>query len=210
MIILSMVAYSLSTLPQVSQTFTPILEAIEIFIVVIFTVEYLCRVYFAKKRAGFVFSFFGIIDFLSFAPYYVFLFTGIDTRALRVARMFRLLRLFKLFRYSKSIQRLKVSYQYIKDELVLFGAVTSILLFISSVAIYHFEKDAQPDKFQSIFDGLWWAIITLTTVGYGDFIPITVGGKIFTFFIVLVGIGIIAVPTGLMVSGLQEARKEIG
>ena len=136
--------------------------------------------------------------------------TGVDTRWLRMARAFRLLRLFKLFRYSKSIERLKVAYRFIKDDLVLFGAVASILLFISSVGIFHFERDAQPEKFQSVFDGIWWAVVTLTTVGYGDAYPVTVGGKIFTVVIVLIGLGVVAVPTGLMVSGLQEARKEVG
>lgn len=205
-----MAAYVLSTHPIFSETFVPVFYAIEIFIILFFTVEYICRVYFAKKRVGFVFSFFGIVDFLAFAPYYLLLFTGVDTRALSVARIFRLLRLFELFRYSKAIKRLAIAFKNIKDELVLFGAFASILLFVSAVGIYHFEKDAQPEKFQSVFDGIWWAMVTLTTVGYGDVYPITAGGKIFTFFIILVGLGIIAVPTGLMVSGLQEARKELG
>lgn len=208
LIIVSMVEYSLSTVPDISSNYSQVLHAIEILIVVIFSLEYIFRVYFARNRGKFVFSLYGIVDFLSFAPYYFFLFTGVDTRTLRVARTFRLLRLFKLFRYSKSIQRLKAAYTHIKDELVLFGAASGILLFLSGVGIYHFENEKQPDVFVSVFDGLWWAVVTLTTVGYGDVVPVTPEGKVFTFLIVIIGLGIVAVPTGLMVSGLQEARKD--
>jgi len=207
LIVISMVTFSLSTLPNLTDEQADILDDFEVFIIVTFTIEYLARLYLAKKRLGFALSFFGMIDLLSILPYYLFLFTGIDTRALRVARVFRMLRLFKLFRYSKSITRLKNAFLFIKDELVLFGGVATALLFASSVGIYYFEHDAQPDKFESVFDGLWWSIVTLTTVGYGDSFPITAGGKIFTAIVVLIGIGVVAVPTGLMVSGLQEARK---
>ena len=82
-----------------------------------------------------------------------------------------------------------------------------ILLFIAAVGIYYFERDAQPDKFSSVFHSLWWAVATLTTVGYGDVYPVTVGGKIFTFFILLVGLGIVTVPAGLVSSALSQARK---
>ncbi|TQV87558.1 ion transporter [Aliikangiella coralliicola] len=209
LIVLSMVAYSLSTVSHIAEVMAAELFAIEVFIVIIFTLEYGCRVYFSPNRRRFIFSFFGIVDFLSFAPLYLFLFTGVDARALRAARMFRLLRLFKLFRFAKSTARLRAAYGIIKDELVLFGAVSSILLFVSGVGIYHFESEAQPEAFSSVFDGLWWAVVTLTTVGYGDVVPVTAGGKFFTFFIVIIGLGIVAVPTGLIVSGVQEARKDI-
>jgi voltage-gated potassium channel len=83
-----------------------------------------------------------------------------------------------------------------------------LILYISSLGIYIFENDAQPEKFGSIFDSLWWSIVTLTTVGYGDAFPVTVGGKIFTSLIVIIGLGIIAVPTGLFASALSKTIKE--
>jgi len=82
------------------------------------------------------------------------------------------------------------------------------LLYLSAVGIYYFENAAQPDQFKSVFHSLWWAITTLTTVGYGDMFPITVGGKVFTFFVLMIGLGIVAVPTGLVASALSQAREE--
>ena len=83
-----------------------------------------------------------------------------------------------------------------------------ILLYLSSVGIYYFENSAQPNAFKSIFHSLWWAIATLTTVGYGDVYPVTAGGKVFTFFVLSIGLGVIAVPTGMVASALAKARDE--
>ena len=94
-----------------------------------------------------------------------------------------------------------------KEELILFFCVTLILLFFSSVGIYYFENAAQPNAFQSVFHSLWWSVVTLTTVGYGDVYPVTVGGKIFTTFVLMIGLGLVAVPTGLIASALSAARE---
>jgi len=92
----------------------------------------------------------------------------------------------------------------VKSELTLFAIAALFLLYLSSVGIYYFEHEAQPETFGSIFHCLWWSVATLTTVGYGDVYPVTVGGKIFTSFIVLIGIGIVAVPTGILASALTK------
>ena len=94
-----------------------------------------------------------------------------------------------------------------KEEVALFLIATLILIFIVSAGIYFFENEAQPDKFQSVFHSMWWTIVTLTTVGYGDVYPITVGGKIFTFFILILGLGIVTIPAGLVASALSKARE---
>lgn len=91
--------------------------------------------------------------------------------------------------------------------MILFFSVMMILLFFSSVGIYYFENPAQPEAFASIFDSLWWATTTITTVGYGDIYPITAGGRFFTFFVLIIGLGIVAVPTGLLASALTKARE---
>ena len=97
----------------------------------------------------------------------------------------------------------------VREELVLFLLnVALILIFLSAVGIYYFEHDRQPEHFASVFHSLWWAVVTLTTVGYGDMFPITTGGRVFTFFVLFLGLGIVAVPTGLFASALAKAREE--
>ncbi|MHC5135804.1 MAG: ion transporter, partial [Planctomycetota bacterium] len=172
----------------------------------IFSIEYFLRVLVADKKIRFIFSFFGIIDLLAILPFYLRL--GIDLRSIRSIRMLRIFRMLKLARYSRAIHRLHRALNIIKQELVLFFATTCILLYLSAAGIYLFENTAQPEAFKSVFHSLWWATITLTTVGYGDIYPVTVGGKIFTFFVLMIGLGIVAVPTGLMASALSKAREE--
>ena len=94
-----------------------------------------------------------------------------------------------------------------KEELIMFFSLTCILLYLSAVGIYYFENEAQPETFSSIIDSLWWAVATLTTVGYGDIYPITSGGKLFTFFILMIGLGIVSIPAGIIASAVSEARK---
>ena len=91
-----------------------------------------------------------------------------------------------------------------KEQIILFMGVTLVLIYFAAIGIYYFENEAQPEHFSSIFDSLWWSIVTLTTVGYGDVYPITVGGRIFTFFILLIGLGIVAIPTGIISSSLTK------
>jgi voltage-gated potassium channel len=93
------------------------------------------------------------------------------------------------------------------EELILFSVLAIMLLFFSAVGIYYFENTSQPESFSSIFQSMWWAVATLTTVGYRDVYPITTGGNVFTFFVLMVGLGIVAVPTGLVASALSSARE---
>ena len=202
LIILSVITFSIETLPDLKPQTRVILSSIEVFCVIIFTLEYLARIYIAEQKFKFVFSFFGIIDFLAILPFYLSF--GVDLRSLRLFRMFRLFRLLKLVRYNKALQHFSKAMVMAKEQIILFMAVTLILIYFSAVGIYYFESEAQPDHFSSIFDSLWWSIVTLTTVGYGDVYPITVGGRIFTFFILLIGLGIVAIPTGIISSSLTK------
>ncbi len=206
LIVLSLASFSIGTFPDLSGNTKRILNILEVIIVTIFTIEYLLRLIVADKKLRFVLSFYGLIDLFAILPFYVA--RGIDLRSLRVFRLFRLIRAFKIFRYSKAIQRFKNAFLEVKEELILFLVATGFLLFIAAVGIYYFENPAQPEQFKSIFHSLWWAVATLTTVGYGDIYPITAGGKIFTSFIVIIGLGIIAVPTGLLASALTKTIKE--
>jgi len=205
LIVLSLVTFSVETLPNISDHTRWWLRLIEIVTVSIFTIEYLLRVIVADRKFGFVCSFFGVIDLLSILPFYIA--SGIDLRSLRAFRMLRIFRILKLVRYSKAIQRFHRAFLIAREELVLYLFVTLLLLYLTAVGIYYFEKDAQPDTFSSVFHSLWWAVATLTTVGYGDVYPITVGGRIFTFLVLLIGLGVVSVPAGLVASALSKARE---
>ena len=204
LILLSLIAFSLETLPDNSPKLVKFLHNFEIFCIAIFSIEYLLRISVSKKPLSYIFSFYGIIDFLAVIPYYL---SSIDLRFLRAFRIFRIFRAFKLIRYNKALNRFQIAYRIVKEELMLFMIVILILLFIVSAGIYFFENEAQPDVFKSIFHSAWWSIVTLTTVGYGDVYPITVLGKIFTFFVLIIGVGVVTVPAGLVATSLSKARE---
>ena len=123
-------------------------------------------------------------------------------------RLFRLFRVLKLLRFSRALQRMGMAFGKVRAELVVFLIATGFTLFAAATGIYYFENPAQPEAFASIFHSLWWAVCTLTTVGYGEVYPITAGGKIFTVVILMVGLGVVAVPTGLISSALSETNTK--
>ncbi|MFB9057251.1 ion transporter [Mariniflexile ostreae] len=203
LILISIVTFSVETIPNLEPKTKLILRAIEWFSVVVFTIEYFLRIYVADNKRKFIFSFFGVIDLLAILPFYLSF--GVDLRSLRTLRFLRLFRILKLVRYNRALNHFTRAIKSAKEEILLFIFITLILIYFSAVGIYYFESEAQPEHFASIFDSLWWAIITLTTVGYGDVYPITVGGKVFTFFILMIGLGIVAIPTGIISSALTKS-----
>lgn len=205
LILASLIAYAIETLPNNPPTLQIALKRIETVSVVLFSLEYMLRIYIAKKPFKYIFSFYGVIDFLAILPF--FLGAAIDLRSLRAFRILRIFRAFKLMRYNKALNRFSIAYQIVREEIILFLIVTTIFLFLASSGIYYFENTAQPESFASVFHSRWWAIVTLTTVGYGDVYPITLGGKIFTFFILMIGVGIVTIPAGLVASALTKARQ---
>ena len=205
LILFSLVAFAISTLPNNTKETIRILNVFEITCVAIFTIEYALRVFVAEKPLKYIFSFYGIIDFLAIFPFY--LRSAYDLRALRAFRVFRIFRTLKLIRYNKALNRFHIAAGIVKEEIVLFLIITAIFIFLASTGIYYFENTAQPEIFTSVIHSGWWAVVTLTTVGYGDVYPITVGGKIFTFFILIIGVGIVTIPAGLVASALSKARE---
>lgn len=205
LILISIVTFSIETLPNLKQSTLKLLNITEAVIVSIFTIEYLLRLYVADKKLSYIFSFYGLIDLIAIIPFYIS--AGIDLRSLRVFRLFRLAQSFKLIRYSKAMRRFTQAFMMAKEEFILFGILTLMLLYLSAVGIYYFEHIAQPEAFKSIFHSLWWGVTTLTTVGYGDVYPVTLGGRIFTFFILIIGLGIVAIPAGIIASSLSQTRK---
>ncbi|NQT96834.1 MAG: ion transporter [Candidatus Marinimicrobia bacterium] len=206
LILISLISFTIETLPDLPGSLNEILVILEITIVLLFSVEYLLRIIVTEEKFKYIFSFYGILDLLAILPFYIT--SGIDLRSVRIFRLFRIFRVFKLFRFSTAIARLQRAFTSIKDEILIFILAALFLLYLSAVGIYYFEHVAQPDAFKSIFHSLWWAVATLTTVGYGDIYPITVGGKIFTFFILIIGMGIIAVPAGLIASAFSKTFND--
>tara|TARA_R100001143_G_scaffold63604_1_gene73758 strand:- start:8856 stop:9662 length:807 start_codon:yes stop_codon:yes gene_type:complete len=205
LIVLSLISISIETLPDIDSKLRSALEFFEIISVLIFTIEYLLRIYVADNKRAYIFSFYGLIDLIAILPFYIAV--GFDLRSIRIFRLLRLARILKFSRHNHAINRLYYAFQSIKAELVVFVMMTLCVLFVAALGIYYFENPGQPEKFQSVFHSMWWAVTTLTTVGYGDVYPMTIGGRFFTFIILMIGIGLISVPTGLIASALTKSLK---
>lgn len=203
----SAVVIALETLPDLTPRVNAILVGAEIAILSIFVVEYALRLTCSEKPLRYAFSFWGIVDFLAIVPALVFLLP--DFATIRAIRLLRILRLLKLFKANRALDRIAKALDRTKAEFAIFFFIACVALYLAAVGIYHFEHVAQPDGFSSIPESLWWAIATFTTVGYGDVYPITAGGRIFTGVVMLIGIGIIAVPAGLVTAALTEATPDV-
>ncbi len=208
LILLSALAIALETEPGLPPGLQAWLYRFEVFLLGVFALEYVVRVWASPRRLKYVFSFWGIIDLLSFAPA-VLLLTP-EWQAVRALRLIRLVRLLKLFRSLHALDRLVAAFKDVREELILFAIIAGLMLYVSAVGIYIFEHEAQPDAFSSIPMALWWAVATFTTVGYGDMYPITPGGRIFTSAILFIGLGIVAVPAAIVTTALLEAETNIG
>jgi voltage-gated potassium channel len=210
-IILSVLLIGVETLPDLPALDHKILAIAEWLIVAIFSIEYVLRIAVAKKPWAYIRSWWGVIDLAAILPFYLGLaFTGfgVNLLALRSFRLLRLFRLLKLARYTTAMDRLAAAIRAVREELIVFGIISFLVLYLCSIGIYYFEHDAQPEAFASVFHSMWWAAVTLTTVGYGDVYPITVGGRIFTILVVFIGLGIIAIPTGLVASALMKTKHK--
>lgn len=206
-IITSALRFAIDTIPNLQQKTRLIIDSLEVALVIIFTIEYAIRLVREEKPLRYALSFYGIIDLLAIAPYYITALLGLQP--VRLLALFRLLRILKLTRYLKAARRFTQALSQTKEELLIFFAASAIIIFLSAVGIYHFEHEAQPGAFKTFFDALWWSVVTLTTVGYGDLYPITVGGRLFTFVVLLTGLGLIAVPTGIIASSLNSIRRKM-
>lgn len=203
-IILSLVSFTVETIPDISPTLRAWLNVFEAVSIAVFFAEYSARLWRSKNKIAFALSFYGIIDLLAIFAF--FLSTELDLRPARAVRLFWLFWILKLGRYHKAVRRFQLALKLAKEEIILFMILTLIVLYLAAVGIYYCERDAQPDKFQSVFHSLWWSITTLTTVGYGDVYPVTPGGRMFTFVVLLVGLGVVSVPAGLVSAALLRAR----
>ena len=210
LIIANILAMVLESHSFIKDRFGQIFSFFELISILIFTLEYFYRIYMSYKENkikgvfSYVFSFFGIIDFISILPFYIKQFVLIDGRFFRILRLFRLSRIFKLGRESKSLKLFIKALSAVKNELKFTFFLSLLCILFSASAIYFLENEAQPEVFSSITASLWWATVSLATVGYGDVVPLTVWGKVFAGFISLVGIGVVAIPTGIISASFVE------
>lgn len=206
LILVSLVSFCLETLPHLSPEARTALWWVEVVTVALFTLEYVLRVLVARPKRSYVFSFFGLVDLLAILPFYLHL--GMDLRAIRVLRVFRLMRTLKLVRYNRALDRFRRAFVAVREELVIYLGATLLLMFVVSVGMYYAENEAQPEAFASVFHAMWWAVVTMTTVGYGDVVPVTPAGRVLTFLVLVLGLGVVAIPSAVLASALTRVREE--
>ena len=206
----SAIAFVLETEPELAQYNSYFLIADWSFLI-LFTIEYALRIYAAPDKKAFIFSFFGLVDLIAILPSLV-LIPGLGHlpgfHVLRILRFLRVFRIFKATRFILAVDRMMEALGGVKRELLALVILSAMMVYLSACGIYYFEKVAQPEHFGTIPRSMWWAIVSLTTIGYGDVYPVTPGGKVFTAFVALIGVGLIAIPSGLLASVLTEARVE--
>lgn len=209
----------LYTFDEMELHYGQLLLRLEAVTVAFFAVDYCLRVWTARflyssiteGRAvwKYITSFTGIIDLLSFLPYYLPIFFPAGTA---VFRLFRVVRIFRLFQINAYYDSLNVIVEVLKSKAQqLMSSVFIILVMMmgSSLCMYSVEHDAQPEVFQNAFSGIWWAMSTLLTVGYGDIYPITTLGKLIGIFIAFLGVGIVAIPTGIISAGFVDQYSRL-
>lgn len=214
----NLIATLLSTFEE-AEPYMQLIHAVEFVTIIIFVIEYILRLWTAeylypdKKRwkavMGFVFSFYGIIDLLTFFPYFLPIFFPAGAVAFRV---FRVIRIFRLFQINAQYDAFNVITNVLKEKKnQIISSVCMVLIFMvaASLCMYGLEHEAQPDQFKNAFSGIWWSVSTLLTVGYGDIYPITVMGRIMAIVISFLGVGMVAIPTGIISAGFVEQYTKL-
>lgn len=214
LISLNVIAVILGTVERISSQYAFFLRTFEVFSVAVFTVEYFLRLWTCTSdnrfenpitgRIRFAVTPLALVDLMAILPFYLPMFIPFDLRFIRAVRLFRLFRLFKIGRYSQSLRTLGKVLKSKKEDLLITAFIVFILLVVASSLMYFVENKAQPEAFSSIPTAMWWGVITLTTVGYGDIYPVTMAGKVLGSIISILGIGIFALPTGILASGFAE------
>jgi len=214
LIVLNVAAIILESVDSVARAAGPWLATFEAFSVAAFTAEYLLRLWSCVEaeafsagpvagRLRFIFKPMPLIDLAAILPFYL-TFATVDLRFLRTLRLLRILRVAKLARYSTAMQTLGRVLVKKREELSVTLLALLVLLIVASVLMYHAEREAQPGAFASVPAAMWWAVATLTTVGYGDVYPVTALGRLLGAVIAVLGIGMFALPAGILGGGFME------
>ena len=214
LVLLNLTCSILGTFEPVRLAVGPGLELVESLTAVFFAADYILRVWTAcylyrdksDAEASFAYirSFTGIIDLLSFLPFFLPVFFPDGAVAFRMFRVIRVLRLFRINTYYDSLNVISEVLKSKRQQLISSVFIILILMIAASLCMYSIENQAQPDVFRNAFSGIWWAASTLLTVGYGDIYPVTTMGRVFSIFITFLGVGMVAIPTGIISAGFVE------
>ena len=218
LIMLNVIAVILETVQSIQVAHHKFFRIFDMVSVIIFTVEYVLRLWSCNHDPRYKHSLLGrlkymvspgaLIDLLAILPFYVHIAVGLDLRVLRILRLTRFFRLFRLTAYTRSAKMVRNIFVKRANELKLSLVLIMFLIIIAASLLYFAEHEAQPTIFSSIPESIWWAIVTVTSLGYGDMVPVTVLGKILTSLITLCGFAIFALPAGIITAGfLEEIRK---
>ncbi|MEL7339562.1 MAG: ion transporter [Bacteroidota bacterium] len=218
LICISIAEIILESFADLRASYARIFGFTELLTSIIFSIEYVLRLWTAdfkyphlpawRARLKFMFSFAGIIDLLAILPFYLPLIFRFDLRVVRILRVMRLLRIFKLSRYTASLRLVGDIFREKRGEIGVTLFITFVMLLLASTLMYYLEGDVQPEAFPNIIATFWWAIATLTTVGYGDVFPVQGCGKLVSGVIALLGIGLVALPTGIISAAFVEKLEE--
>ncbi len=206
-ILLSILLVMLESVKSINEKFGDIIFILEWVITFFFTIEYTLRILIVKKPSTYIFSFYGIIDLLSVLPSYIGLvFTGMS--GLIVIRALRLLRVFRILKLNRYVSESKVIVTALKASRTKIGVfMYTVVMLVIIIGTIMYLVEGQESGFKSIPSGIYWAIVTLTTVGYGDIAPITPIGQLIASFVMILGYAIIAVPTGIVTSEFATITK---
>ena len=209
-IVSSVVAVMLESIDSIYQQYGDILRIFEWIVTILFTIEYFLRIYAVNKPLKYIFSFMGIIDLLAIIPtYLIFIFPAAHFfTVVRSIRLIRVFRVFKLSHYLRGAHTMQIALRSSRPKIVVFLLSVMILVIVLGTLMYIIEGSSDTKGFDNIPNSIYWAIVTLTTVGYGDVFPATAFGKVVASFIMILGYGIIAVPTGIVTSEFARKRRE--
>lgn len=209
LILISVGLVMLESIPAINARHHSVLVTLEWILTSIFTVEYLLRIYCVKNRWRYIFSFYGIIDLLSILPFYLGLFfpTSKYLSSIRILRLLRIFRIFNLTRFTRGKNVLVLGLKESKDKIIVFLSFVLLIVVVIGSVMYMVEHDHPESGFTSIPISIYWAIVTLTTVGYGDISPVTGLGQFLASVVMIIGYGVIAVPTSIVTMEMNKASK---
>jgi len=199
----------LESIPAINARYYKTLVTLEWFLTIIFTTEYILRIFSVKKPWRYIFSFYGIIDLLSILPFYIGLFfpAGKFLANIRILRLLRVFRIFGLTQFTHGKNVLVLGLKESRNKIIVFLSFVSLIVVVIGSIMYMVERNHPESGFTSIPTSIYWAIVTLTTVGYGDIAPVTSFGQFLASVVMIIGYGIIAVPTGIVTMELNKASK---